>query len=80
MFASAAWALDPTWKSEWPRTDFNQRTVKLEEIISGGPSKDGIPAIDKPRFVTSQTAGAWLAPLEPVIVLALNGDARAYPL
>lgn len=80
LCASAAWALDPTWKSEWPRTDFNQRTVKLEEIISGGPSKDGIPAIDKPRFVTPQAAGAWLAPLEPVIVLAVNGDARAYPL
>lgn len=27
-------------------TDFSRRTVAWEEIISGGPPKDGIPAID----------------------------------
>jgi hypothetical protein len=30
---------------EW-RTDFSQHTVPLDEIVSGGPPKDGIPAID----------------------------------
>jgi hypothetical protein len=32
-------------------TDFSRRTVPLEEFMSGGPGKDGIPAIDRPRFV-----------------------------
>ncbi len=71
---------DPRWKSEWPRTDFTKHTVRLEEIQSGGPPKDGIPAIDQPRFVTPDDAGKWLDRREPVIVFELNGDARAYPL
>lgn len=64
----------------WPRTDFSRKTVDLNEIISGGPPKDGIPAIDRPRFVPTAEADAWLDPREPVIVVALHGRARAYPL
>jgi uncharacterized protein DUF3179 len=41
--------------------------------------KDGIPAIDEPRFETVEAVD-WLADKEPVIVIELNGDARAYPL
>lgn len=67
------------WRAEWPRTDFSRHAVDLTEIRSGGPPKDGIPAIDAPRFAP---AGAItdLAPTEPVIALALGGEARAYPL
>ena len=32
-------------------TDFSKADPKLEGAISGGPSKDGIPAIDKPEFI-----------------------------
>ncbi len=66
--------------AEWPRTDFSRRTVELEEIQSGGPPKDGIPAIDQPRFVSTGAAGAWLNDDEPVIVVQIDNDARAYPL
>ena len=31
-------------------TDFSKHTVPLDEIVSGGPPKDGIPAIDRPHF------------------------------
>ncbi|MGH2670977.1 MAG: DUF3179 domain-containing protein, partial [bacterium] len=65
--------------SEW-KTNFKKHSVKLNEIISGGPPKDGIPAIDKPRFETVAAAGKWLKPLEPVIVFARGDDARAYPM
>ncbi|MEO8717678.1 MAG: DUF3179 domain-containing protein [Burkholderiales bacterium] len=67
-------------RSEWPRTDFSRRTVELAEIMSGGPPKDGIPAIDRPRFVAAPAARDWLRPAEPVIVLRVAGEARAYPL
>ncbi len=40
--------------------------MDLSEIESGGPPKDGIPAIDKPK--------------EPVIALRIGAKARAYPL
>ena len=73
--ADVARGLQDTWD-----TDFSRRTVPLEEIISGGPGKDGIPAIDAPRFVGFERADHWLHPKEPVIAIEVDGDARAYPL
>lgn len=67
-------------RREWPRTDFSRRTVELSEIESGGPPKDGIPAIDRPAFVKVAEAGKWLGAKEPVIVLRIGAAARAYPL
>ncbi|MEW6688500.1 MAG: DUF3179 domain-containing protein [Pseudomonadota bacterium] len=67
-------------RNEWPKTDFTKRTVDLAEIESGGPPKDGIPAIDRPRFVGARVARAWLGAKEPVIVLRLGREAKAYPL
>ena len=73
------------WRAEWPHTDFSQHTVPLREIRSGGPPKDGIPSIDMPRFeqLSDGAAAGWAAGIgneEPVISLAIGGDARAYPL
>jgi hypothetical protein len=68
-----------SWREEWPDTDFSRHAVDYDEIISGGPPKDGIPAIDDPQFVTVAEA-TDLADTEPVIGLTVNGDARAYPL
>ncbi len=66
--------------SEWPDTDKTKTTVDLSEIMSGGPPKDGIPAIDDPKFVDQDAAAKWLDPREPVISLQIEGAARAYPL
>jgi hypothetical protein len=41
--------------------------------------KDGIPAIDEPRFDAASDID-WLADEEPVVALEVEGDARAYPL
>ncbi|MBI4081606.1 MAG: DUF3179 domain-containing protein [Candidatus Lambdaproteobacteria bacterium] len=68
------------WRQEWPRTDFSRHTVPLAEIISGGPPRDGIPPIDRPRFVSAAEAAHWLAGAEPVLVFTQGSDARAYPL
>ncbi|MGQ0571378.1 MAG: DUF3179 domain-containing protein [Armatimonadota bacterium] len=65
--------------SEW-KTNFKKSSVPLEQIRSGGPPKDGIPPIDKPKFETIAEAGKWLKPKEPVVFLERGGDARAYPL
>lgn len=61
-------------------TDFSRHTVPYDEIFSGGPPKDGIPAIDTPQFVTVAQADAWLQPREPVVLVQVDNDARAYPL
>ncbi len=61
-------------------TDFSKHSVPYNEILSGGPPKDAIPAIDDPRFVTVEEADAWLKPQEPVVLLQIGDDARAYPI
>jgi len=83
--AAAAQAVPETWRAEWPRTDFSNHSIPLDQIKSGGPPKDGIPSIDAPRFerLAGGKASGWTARLadsEPVISLAIDGDARAYPL
>jgi hypothetical protein len=62
------------------RTDFSKHSVPYSEILSGGPLKDGIPAIDEPKFIGVGEADAWLQPQEPVILLQVGDDVRAYPL
>jgi hypothetical protein len=80
IFSATASAQTAHDRAEWPKTDFSKRTVELSEIESGGPPKDGIPAIDRPRFVGARAARAWLGAREPVIVLRLGREAKAYPL
>jgi anti-sigma factor (TIGR02949 family) len=65
-------------QSEW-KTDFSRHTVPLEEIVPGGPPKDGIPAIDDPQFVSVDEADRWLSGREPVIVVRHVHETRVYP-
>lgn len=78
--APSANPLNDLLAREWPRTDFKRSIVDLDEIRMGGPQKDGIPAIDRPRFVSSATAANWISAREPVIALTLGEEARAYPV
>lgn len=67
------------WKDEWPKTDFTKHTVKYDEIMSGGPPKDGIPSIDDPKFEEISEIDN-IADTEPVVGVVINGKAKAYPL
>jgi len=64
---------------EWPVTDFTTRSVSLEEFRGEGPSRDGIPPLSDPRFESVEEAGFWLDDREPVQIVAINDDVRAYP-
>lgn len=75
-------AADPNfWKFEWPNTDFETTNVQSwVEILSGGPPKHGIPAIDGPSFVDVFDESR-ITDREPVITLELAGETpRAYPI
>ena len=61
-------------------TDFSRHTVPYSEILSGGPPKDGIPAVDDPQIVTVEAADAWLGEREPVILIQVDDAVRAYPI
>lgn len=62
------------------KTNFCLHSVDYNEILSGGPPPDGIPPIDNPTFDSIADGDAWLEDQQPVIALAVAGEARAYPL
>jgi len=68
---------NPAGYENW-NTDFSIHNIPMVEVQSGGPQKDGIPAIDDPKFVSipEATHGGN----EPVIGFSHNGEAKAYPL
>ena len=72
-------AAPKAWQYEWSKTDFSKHSVDFGEILSGGPPKDGIPAIDAPIFepVAKVTD---LKDAEPVVGVQINGKSKAYPL
>ncbi len=61
-------------------TDFTIHSVDLGEFVSGGPPKDGIRSLDDPAFESVSEADSGLEEREPVIVVDINEDARAFPL
>lgn len=69
------------WKNEWPDTDFSKSTVKdWGEILSGGPPKDGIPALSDPRIIRAKN-DRHITDREPVITVEIgNARPRAYPV
>ncbi|MBB4518575.1 DUF3179 domain-containing protein [Paraburkholderia fungorum] len=59
--------------------DLDGALVAPEAVESGGPPKDGIPALDHPTFVSADDAG-FLNDQDRVLGIARNGLAKAYPI
>ncbi len=59
--------------------DISDSLVPADEILAGGPPRDGIPAIDRPRFLPADNAQE-ISPNEQVLGIELNAVAKAYPL
>lgn len=68
-----------TWRQEFPRTDFTIATVPLGEIHDDGNFRDTIAPINNPDFQSVHALTA-IGPLEPVLSVVVDDDARAYPL
>jgi hypothetical protein len=81
VFAGAAAANPQAWVREWPDTDFQQTTIDdWSEVISGGPPKDGIPALTGPDFIPAADE-TRIDGREPVITVEIEGETpRAYPI
>ncbi|MFQ5671516.1 MAG: DUF3179 domain-containing protein [Nitrospinales bacterium] len=61
--------------------DKSRHNIPLDEIHSGGPPKDGIPALLKPKFIAAAEAETeHLKDSDRVLGLFLNGQAKAYPI
>lgn len=73
-------AQDNWFSRAWPETDFSRVGIDLAEVRSGGPGKDGIPAITAPTFIAAADE-TRLDPREPVMTYVPEGSAaRAYPI
>lgn len=59
--------------------DLANSTIPAGKIFSGGPPRDGIPSIDKPKFISANEAD-YLKAEDRVIGVEINGKARAYPI
>jgi Protein of unknown function (DUF3179) len=58
---------------------FPDPLVDSDDLLSGGPPPDGIPAIDEPKFLAADQVD-FLDDVEPVMALQIGDDARAYPM
>jgi len=59
-------------------TDGTKHSIPLNEILSGGPGKDGIPSIDNPKFLSASGA-AFLESSDIGLGLTVEGESRFYP-
>ena len=56
-------------------------SINTSEIFSGGPGKDGIPALTNPTMVLPEDPGTeYLLPNDRVVGLAIGGQALAIPI
>lgn len=59
--------------------DVGNAIVPKSELRSGGPPRDGIPAMLEPRFQPADNV-PWLNDQDEVVGVEINGVAKAYPL
>ncbi len=59
--------------------DVSKSLIPKNEILQGGPPRDGIPAILEPKFETVKEAN-WLKDEDLVTGVDYNGVKKAYPL
>jgi hypothetical protein len=53
--------------------------IPSNQLVNGGPGRDGIPALNRPATVTAGAADQFLAPDALVVGVSLGGQSRAYP-
>ncbi|GAB4179795.1 MAG: hypothetical protein Tsb0017_05960 [Geothermobacteraceae bacterium] len=58
--------------------DKRNALIDTSQIVSGGPPKDGIPALTDPEFIPGARA-SFMRPDEQVLGVVANGVAKAYP-
>jgi hypothetical protein len=59
--------------------DLSNAILPRNEILPGGPPRDGIPAIDQPRFIKPAEVN-FLRDDDSVLSVKIDNEVRAYPL
>lgn len=59
--------------------DPNKWLVPQNEVLDGGPGKDGIPSVDAPEYSSPEEMVGFISSNDLVLGIVHNGQARAYP-
>jgi hypothetical protein len=59
--------------------DLSNSVLPVDEILHGGPPRDGIPALSDPKLIKAADAD-YLSAKDRVVGITLNGKSRAYPI
>lgn len=58
--------------------DVSNASIPLQDILAGGPPRDGIPALNTPKFTHAKDTD-WLDDNDLLLTVSIDGDERAYP-
>lgn len=72
-------ATEQSFLSGGLKTDTAKASIPLEKILSGGPGKDGIPALTNPAFVSVAEAKKFLKDDMEGIKVTVGNTTRFYP-
>ncbi|MEO1626640.1 MAG: DUF3179 domain-containing protein, partial [Bacteroidota bacterium] len=53
--------------------------INANEVLNGGPGKDGIPSVDSPEFVNNTAVSDFLSDEELVVGVRIGEEVKAYP-
>jgi hypothetical protein len=59
--------------------DGRKYLIHPNDILSGGPAKDGIPSIDNPKYISVEEANEWIEDAELGMGITYKGEKRFYP-
>lgn len=60
--------------------DLSEASIPGDEVMGGGPPRDGIPALNDPPRDPIEVADRWLKDTDRVIGVSLGGESVAYPI
>ncbi|MEW8352940.1 MAG: DUF3179 domain-containing protein [Candidatus Thiodiazotropha sp.] len=79
MAAAYLWMAEAESRSYKSGFDVTDALVPADQILPGGPPKDSIPSIDRPKFISAHKVD-YLDPEDRVLGLIYNGQEKAYPI
>ncbi len=81
-WAAVLFAAGPGFAEPKPATngfDLSAASVPKEEILGGGPKRDGIVAVDEPAFALPSEA-PWVKAENPVLAVTVGDATHVYPV
>ncbi len=72
-------AVEQAFSGQGLSTDTSIASIPLDQVLNGGPGKDGIPSIDNPQFISIAEAQRVEEGQTEGLAVSINGESRFYP-